>query len=294
MKKKLINSQLTNVLTYEMIKRQMLQIAENVFQFENMPELIDISYLNSILIRHCGIAFFEEDVLHEVIALPFRNIGVVDRQGLPIDIEVYGENGYRRILHKGEYVIMYDNNGRYPLFLDIRQYAERIASYKRTIDVNIAQQKTPRIWLANNDQLETVKALLNQVDGNVENVVGYDTLDLDEVSCVLNPAPFVADKIEQVLEKEWNEFLRLIGVSNLTAQKRERLITDEVQATQGGTIASRFSRFEPRKRAIEQINKKFNLDIKVKYYDGIPTSEKELLSESEVFNDDVSLPMDTR
>lgn len=41
---------------------------------------------------------------------------------------------------------------------------------------------------------------------------------------------------------------------------------------QGGTIASRFNRFEPRKRAVEQINKKFNVDIKVKYYDGIPSS----------------------
>lgn len=70
--------------------------------------------------------------------------------------------------------------------------------------------------------------------------------------------------------------MRLIGVANLNYQKKERNIKDEVQAMQGGTIASRYSRFEPRKKAVEQINEKFGTNIEVKYYDGLPTSEKEL------------------
>lgn len=54
---------------------------------------------------------------------------------------------------------------------------------------------------------------------------------------------------------------------------------------QGGTIASRYSRFEPRQKAVEQINKKFNLTIEVKYYDGVPTTEKEIEEEEEIEND---------
>ena len=50
---------------------------------------------------------------------------------------------------------------------------------------------------------------------------------------------------------------------------------------QGGTIASRFSRFEPRKRAIEEINTKFNCNIEVEYYDGVPTTSKEEIDELE-------------
>lgn len=53
-------------------------------------------------------------------------------------------------------------------------------------------------------------------------------------------------------------------------------------ASQGGTVASRYSRFEPRKKAIEEINKKFKTNIKVKYYDGIPTSEKEEIEDTEM------------
>ena len=54
-----------------------------------------------------------------------------------------------------------------------------------------------------------------------------------------------------------------------------------MSASQGGTVASRFSRFEPRKRAIDEINKKFGTNIEVSYYDGEPTTEevKELMEE---------------
>lgn len=45
---------------------------------------------------------------------------------------------------------------------------------------------------------------------------------------------------------------------------------------QGGTVASRYSRFEPRKKAIEEINKKWGTNIEVQYYDGIPKSNEEL------------------
>ena len=170
---------------------------------------------------------------------------------------------------------MYDNNGRYPIYIDILQYAERYANITRTMDINIAQQKTPRIWKTSTEKEKTVKDLANEVDGNIEKIVTYDNINLDDIELILAPAPFVTDKLQDQKDKIWSEFLRLIGISNLSFQKKERNISDEIQAMQGGTIASRYERFEPRKKAIEEINKKFNLQIKVEYYDGIPTDKKE-------------------
>lgn len=59
----------------------------------------------------------------------------------------------------------------------------------------------------------------------------------------------------------------------------------------GGTVASRFSRFEPRKKACEEIKEKFGIDLKVKYYDGIPSSLDEFqekMTDEEVVEDDIS------
>ena len=291
MKRELINSQLNNYQTYLMCLRQCLTLAENVFEFKNLPNFIDLAYMNSCLMRKGSIAFFYEEEFQSLVALPYVNITQKDLYDRPIEIEVHGKNGYRRKLKKDEFVIMYDNNGRYPLWLDILQYAERISLCMRVIDINLSQQRTPRLWSVKQEKLQSFKDIMANIDGFQEAIATYEDTLLDNINCILEPAPFVADKVENEKEKIWNEFLRLIGISNVSIEKRERLIKDEVNALQGGTIASRFSRFEPRRRSIEEINKKFGdkLEgkIEVKYYDGIPSSFEEFENglESEVDTD---------
>lgn len=289
MRKKLINSQLTNMKTYLMYREEMLTLAENVFEFKNLPLFIDVSYLNKTLLRNGSIAFFKDDVLG-VIALPYDVIGNFDIYGRPLQIMARAANGtYYKKLNRDEFVIMYDNNGKYPIYLDICQMAERIALSKRTIDVNIVQQRTPRIWKTSQDKKRTLQDMLAEIDGMMENVATYESMDIDDMNVVLAPAPFVADKIDLHLDKEWAEFYRLIGVANLIEQKKERMIKDEMSASQGGTIASRFSRFEPRKRAIDEINKKFGTNIEVSYYDGEPTTEKEEILEEVMLDEENNL-----
>ena len=272
MQKKLVGSQLNNWKTYEMYKRQSLTLAENVFEFDTLPLYIDTAFLNKSLLRNGSIAFFIDDELG-LIALPYIIKGSLDIYGRPKNIQAYAPNGsYRIDLNQDEFVIMYDNNGRYPLYLDILQYAERLAQITRTIDINVAQQKTSRFWKTKEEKLKSVQDIINNVDGYENIVLTYDNIDLDDTTIVLQPAPYVTDKLDLEKEKIWNEFLRLIGISNLSYMKKERNISDEINAMQGGTIASRFSRFEPRKKACEQIKEKFGIDIKVKYYDGVPSS----------------------
>ena len=276
MKTRMINSQLSNARTYQMYFRQMLALAENVFEFEGLNKFIDVSYLNKSLLRKGSIAWFKDEVIG-VIALPYRSLTTLDIYGRPKKIEVFSnDNGYHRILNKKDFVIMYDNNGRYPLYLDIAQMAERMALCVRTQDINIAQQKTPRVWKTNQDKLNSTLNLLNNIDANVESVVAHESEDLEDLECVLQPAPYVTDKIEQKIDKLWAEFFRLIGVANLQEQKRERVIQDEMIASRGGTIASRYSRYEPRANAIAKINEKFGTNISVKYYDGEPSMKGEL------------------
>lgn len=288
MRKQLKENQLSNFRTYQMYLREMLTLAENVFEFENLPDFIDVAFLNKKLLRDGSIAFFKDEVLG-VIALPYTVMGTLDIYQRPQKIMAIAPNGsYRRILNPDEYIIMYDNNGRYPLFLDITQYAERIALDTRTIDINILQQRTPRFWKTSSDKERSIRDIINNVDGLENTVLTYEDINLDDIQLILQPAPYVADKIDIQKEKLWNEFLRLIGIANMNFQKKERNIKDEVLASQGGTIASRYSRFEPRQKAIKQINEKFGTNINVRYYDGIPTSEKDVIEdnkESEVIED---------
>ena len=131
-----------------------------------------------------------------LLALPFTSMGKLDVYGRPTKIQVTSMNGYSKILNSNEFVIMYDNNGRYPLWMDILQYAERIALDTRTTDINIAQQKTPRFWKTKTEKVRSIQDLINNVDGMENTVISYDELNLDDTTLVLAPAPFVADKID--------------------------------------------------------------------------------------------------
>lgn len=267
-------SQISNIKTTDMYRRQFVSLAENVFNIKNLNEYapyMDYSYVNQELVYKGRIAFFMDEYLG-LLALPFVNVGALDLYGRPIDIQVIGKNGYTRMLKKGEYVIMWDNRSKQALIYDIIQYAERTAQIQRTIDINIAQQRCPRIWKTKTENLKTIQDLIDGISSNNEAILTYDTLELDDTTAILEPAPFVADKLSEQKDKIWNEFLRLIGVANTSFQKKERNIRDEVFISQAGTIASRFTRFNSRVDAIDKINKMWKLNLEVEYYDGLPTT----------------------
>ena len=270
-------SQIDNLKTTEMYKRQFVSLAENVFNIKNLNEnapFMDYSYVNEELVYKGRIAFFMDEYLG-LLALPFVNLGKLDLYGRPIDIQVIGKNGYTRKLSYGEYVIMWDNRSKQALIYDILQYAERTAQIQRTMDVNIAQQRCPRIWKTKTENKKTIEDLINGISANNEAILTYDNLEIDDTTAILEPAPFVADKLSEQKDKIWNEFLRLIGIANTSYQKKERNIRDEVFISQAGTIASRFTRFNSRVDAINKINEKWNLNLEVEYYDGLPTTLKE-------------------
>lgn len=271
-------SQLSNFNTYNMFKRRLLNLAENVFVFKNLPKYIDTRFMNSQLVKNGSIVFYYEEAVESVIALPYETFGKTDIYNRPIIIQAVAKNGVRsKKLNPDEYVIMYDNNGFYPIWLDLEMYAERLALLLRTMDINVNQQKTPRIFQVPQELKKTIEDLTSNIDAGVDTILTYDNLNVDAVNVLLSPAPLVVPELRQEFNALWGEVLSLIGITNVSIQKKERLIRDEMSALNGGTIASRYSRFEPRKKAVEEINEKFadflDAPIEVEFYDKVPDSE---------------------
>lgn len=292
MRAKQINSQLSNLKTYKNYLDKMLLLAENVFQFKNLDNFIDMAVINLELVTKGSVAWFYDDVMKKVIALPYSNVGKLDMYNRPTKIMARAKNGqYYRTLNSDEFIIMYDNESKLPIYSNILSSAERMALIKRTIDINTRQQQTPRFWRTSEENKKTINDLINEVEANVNTVITYDNIDIDETTLVLEPAPYVSDKLTDLKKEEWAEFLELIGISNLAVQKKERVIRDEITSTMGGTIASRYSRFESRRKAIEEINKKWGTNIEVEFYDGLPTTiaEPEYLDIEEDGDQDVSM-----
>ena len=277
MKQKTIDAQLTNYKTYLVYKEKMMSLAINVFQFKNLDPFIDTSVINKTLFMEGKVAFFRDEVANKLMAMPFQIVGSLDYYGRPQAIRPLPYFGvYNRTLYakKKEFVIMYDNEMHTSLLPALVDSAKRIALIKRNMDINVSQQATNRIWKTTEDKKVSLERALQQVDSKVNSIVTYDDLDLNEMGAILNPAPFVTDKLNDAKKEEWSEFLETIGITSNTVQKKERVITDEIFTSMGGTIASRYNRFESRRKAVELINEYFNQHIEVEFYDGLPSTIK--------------------
>ena len=69
-----------------------------------------------------------------------------------------------------------------------------------------------------------------------------------------------------------------MGISNTNVTKKERLISDEVLRSQGGTIASRYSRLEMRRQACKAINEMFpELNVQCDYRDDFREVDNEIM-----------------
>ena len=127
----------------------------------------------------------------------------------------------------------------------------------------------------------TLKNLYKEYSGNAPVIFGDKNLDINALKVIKTDAPYVADKIYQLKTQIWNEALTYLGISNLNIQKKERLISDEAIRSQGGTIASRYSRLESRREACEKINEMFGLDIRVSFREDFRQTDDEYMIEGE-------------
>lgn len=276
MKKKVVNSQLSNFKTYLNYRDKMMILAQNVFKYKDMPKYINMAVVNYNLVTTGSIAFFMDEV-YGLMALPYVPVGEFDLYGRPTKIKVIPVMGvYNRTLtnttDKTEFVIMYDNDAHISIYPNILASAERLALIKRTIDINIRQQQTPRFYKTSENNKKTLQDLVNEIEANVNTILTYDNIDVNDITCVLNPAPYVSDKLNQEKHEEYSEFLDLIGIANVSINKKERVLKDEILTSMGGTIASRYGRFESRRKALEEINEAFGIKIDVEFYDGLPTT----------------------
>ena len=276
------SAQLNN-RTYLHYYNRLKELAISMFEWQNVPDTIDIRFLELCLFEKGACVFFKDEVMG-FLALNVAMNGKWNVYNIPIDRRAYATNNYQKNLTIDDSVIIYNNMIRQNTANDMELFARRLYECDRTADVNIKAQKTPVAILCDENQRLTMQNLYMQYDGNQPFIFGDKNLDLKNVTVLQTGAPFVADKILETKTKIWNEALTCLGISNVSAQKKERLISDEVIRSMGGTIASRYSRLESRRTACDMINKMFGLEMSVDFRDDFREADDEVMFEGQTGN----------
>ena len=257
----------------------LMQLGMTMYAWENLPETCNERYIEKTEYFKGATVFFKDETIG-YLCLPVIFNGPFDIMDEPDRRQAYSRSGYRKNLTKDDSVIIWNNYLRKPSCLTVNHYARRLADLENAIDVNCKAQKTPVLLRCNENQRLTLQNLYKQYEGNYPFIFGEKDIDIKGITAIQTGAPFVADKMYQIKMQIWNEALTELGISNISYQKKERLVSDEVIRNMGGTIASRYSRLEMRRQAVDRINSMFGLNIEVNFREDYRQTDDENMIQS--------------
>lgn len=253
---------------------RLTELSISMFKWTNVPETIDIRFLELILFGDGMSVFFKDEDIG-FLALRCMIGGHLNLYNIPDDRRAYAANGYHMELDESNSVIIFNNKLHTNSVLTVENFARRLWNLDRTIDVNCNAQKTPVLISCDETQRLTLKNVYMQYEGNQPVIYADKNLNPNSLKVLSTQAPYVADKLYQLKTQIWNEALTYLGISNVNMTKKERLISDEVIRNQGGVIANRNSRLKERQSACEQINRMFGLDMWCEFDDDMVLTNDE-------------------
>lgn len=259
------NSLLLNNRTYYQYVDRLTELAISRIIWHDLPDTVDERYLELHLFTDGQMIYFNDEVIGN-LCLNCTMTGRFDVYGYPILRRAYSAyNNYQKMLKPDNSVVIFNNLLRTNSILDVKMFALRLYNIDRTIGINVNAQKTPVLIVCDESERLTMQNVYKQWAGNEPVIKGDKNLNVKGITVLKTDAPFVADKLYELKCNIWNEALTYLGISNITVNKKERLITDEVERNQGGVLANRYPFLNPREKAVEQINKMFGTNISVEY-----------------------------
>lgn len=267
-----IDSALSNEATYYDYLDRMKTIVLSMFEWVNLPDSMNERYLEKCL-YYRGVAGALDTETMGLLNTQVSSNGYLNHYGLPSGLRFITYNGlnwYRDLYtsksndekqrYKEGIYIMNDREGL-PTAGSVELFAYRLYMAEKSCDVNISAQRTPILLLCSDKQRVTMENLYSQYDGNRPFIYGDKNgeINLDTIKAIKTDAPYIADKLILYKKEIWNEFLTFIGVNNIQTEKRERLVSDEVN--QNNEVINLYlqNHLVPRQLACKQMNELFGL-----------------------------------
>ena len=255
-------------LYYEYMKnvylRNLTDLCMNRFSWE-LPDS-----LNS-----CSVRFFENALMRYGIAGLCYDRTIQSFLTLQLsvqDMNVYAEpvkvigQGYRysNTFSVMDFEFCYNNRIKTSNIVDIVKYAENLANIDTTLYFLSKKMKQPYIIQTTKDTKLNDRIVRQQIENN-------DTIYLDDSVALADKIkvlelPIDNANIQSLQEYKsslLSEILTVLGVNNVEQEKKERLITDEVNANNQKISRYLQSALTERQEFCERVKKKFGLELKV-------------------------------
>lgn len=266
-------------IIFDYFFKSLLSKCDSLFEWQNLPETINENFLNSCLFLNGYIAFFEKGgSLHANIGglggKPDENyyntrfilanpvLGNAEFEiGKTCEI-IYNTSSDQQLLN----LTLTQTGGLYTLI-----YTTATMLTDNVLSINSAQinSRVQSVFRADNDgQAQSARAFLErQYSGEPFSIITSDELQKFDV---LNLATDTGDNLTHLIELHQHiiaDFYNQIGITTTPYQKKERLITDEINSIDKMTACTLSAMLSARQEACEKINKMFGTQISVSLAD---------------------------
>jgi len=265
-------------------------LAISSFEWINLPDTIDPRFVELCMLDYGMGGFFDMSSVGEggIGNYAFAQATPVNRLNLywnPNRVRFIPANGgggwirnayYWTLAHneqltvmRPDSVVMFDNMNRKSILPILMVFARRLANIDGKIDVNINGQSTPYLIEVPEQSRRDAINIYKQLAGNepviIANRGASSILDIKVQPTV---APYVADKLLADQRKIFHLALSMLGIDNTNVEKRERMLTNEVESNDEEIMLMRRSRLFNRQQFCNAVNDRFGLDIQVRYWAG--------------------------
>lgn len=263
-----------NETDYQMMKNNQIYIdyldrlkliATSLFTWEGLDDIAGTGasrFLELVLYEN-GRAMFTKDKELGYVVLKVLPDDKFNIYMLPTKVQGFSFE-FNRDYDFDDIVYIMNNNLCKPTFETLRLMAYRLYEVETTIETNLIAQKTPVLIEGDTKTILTLKNVYMQYSGNIPFIFGSKKFDINNKLNVLRTdAPYLLDKLALHKHEVWDEMLTFLGINNANTDKKERLITDEVNSNNELINYYLNCFYKPRKMACDELNKKYGLNIKV-------------------------------
>lgn len=275
---------LINNDTYTDYLMRLRLIATSLFTWKNLDDYAGYGasrFLEQSLYDF-GRACFMKDNELGYMALRVNPSDKLNIYELPVRVTAWSI-GYTKDMAFDDVVYIMNNELQLPTSNTLRLMAYRLYETERTIDTNLNAQKTPVLIEGDTKTILTLKNIYMQYSGNIPFIFGNKQYDIsNRLNVLKTDAPYLIDKLELHKHEIWNEAMTYLGIDNANTDKKERLITDEVESNNELINYYLNCFYKTRKKACDEINERYNLDIEIELnkdvLDLLNTTESDIIN----------------
>lgn len=150
-----------------------------------------------------------------------------------------------------------------PDYLSVWQYTPKIANALRSVDVQVETLKRPYLIKGNEKEVNSIRRALDKIQDNELAIVGLKFANEGDFGVLnLNVQSNLSDTWATI-KNYFSQIMNSLGVRNQYSEKKERMITTEVEGEGNSTRHRMEANLASRKEFCKRVNEMFNLNIDV-------------------------------